>query len=85
MNTVELLAHIKSEVEKATLEGKKDAVNMYLVIKHYDQLKDMNAVEFAKAIGRTENYKSEFTKGLRLAEKLREEGYEIGSIFSSAK
>ena len=39
MDTKELLAYIKDEVAKAALEKNKDAVNMYLVVKHAEELK----------------------------------------------
>jgi hypothetical protein len=74
MNQSELLRHIKGEVAKAALERNKDGVNMYLVVKYADQLKDINPIDFASAIGRKESYKTEFAKGLKLAQIIKERG-----------
>ena len=67
MKIDELLAHIKKEVEQATLDKNKDAVNMYLVIKYAEQLKGIDPIMFAAAVGRKESYATEFRKGLKLA------------------
>ncbi len=75
MNTSELLAHIKSEVAHAALSKNKDAVNMYLVIKYADQLKHIDPVEFASAIGRNDSYATEFRKGLKVAQVIAERGF----------
>ena len=72
MNTSELLAFIKSEVDAAALSKNKDAVNMYLVVKYAEQLKSIDPVEFATAIGRNESYATEFRKGLKLAQVIAE-------------
>lgn len=74
MNTSELLSSIKSEVAEAALSQTKDAVNMYLVVKHADQLKDINPLEFARSIGRKASYATEFRKGLNLAKIINERG-----------
>ncbi len=74
MNTAQLLAKIKAEVESATKEKRKDAVNMYLVVKYADQLKDIDPVAFARAIGRTDAYSTEFRKGINLAQIIKERG-----------
>jgi len=74
MNKIELLAYIKSEIDKAALLKKKDAVNMYLVVKHAEQLKDIDPIEFAKAIGRNKSYATEFRKGLNLASVIKDKG-----------
>jgi hypothetical protein len=47
---------------------------LYLVVKYADQLKDINPIDFALAIGRTESYKTEFAKGLKLALIIKERG-----------
>jgi hypothetical protein len=44
------------------------------VVKYADQLKDINPIDFALAIGRTESYKTEFAKGLKLALIIKERG-----------
>ncbi|MAD15879.1 MAG: hypothetical protein CL579_07340 [Alteromonadaceae bacterium] len=67
MRTSELIEHIKSEVAQAALDKNKDAVNMYLVVKYANQLKDLNPIDFALSIGRKESYATEFRKGLKLA------------------
>ena len=74
MNTSELLAFIKSEVDAAALSKNKDAVNMYLVVKYAEQLKSIDPVEFSKEIGRNESYATEFRKGLKLAQIIAERG-----------
>jgi hypothetical protein len=74
MNQDELLNYIKNEVTKAALEKNKDGVNMYLVVKYAEQLKDINPIEFSLAIGRNESYKTEFSKGLKLAKIIKERG-----------
>lgn len=74
MNKSELLEHIKNEVAKASITKSKDAVNMYLVIKHADQLKDIDPIEFALSIGRNESYATEFRKGLKVAQVINERG-----------
>ena len=74
MNQSELLSYIKDEVAKAALEKNKDGVNMYLVVKYAEQLKDINPIEFSLAIGRNESYKTEFAKGLKLAQIIKERG-----------
>ena len=74
MKTYELLQYIKNEVTKAEIARNKDAVNMYLVIKYYDQLKDIDPIEFADAIGRKESYATEFRKGLNLAKVINDRG-----------
>ncbi len=74
MNRSELLAHIKQQVASAALEKNKDAVNMYLVVKHADQLSDIDPVDFANAIGRRDSYATEFRKGLKLAKVIKEQG-----------
>lgn len=74
MKQSELINHIRQEVEKAALEKKKDAVNMYLVIKHAEELRHIDPVEFSLSIGRNESYSSEFRKGLRLASVIEERG-----------
>ena len=74
MSTKELLAKIKAEVESAAKDRRKDAVNMYLVIKYADQLKDVEPVEFARAIGRTDAYATEFRKGINVAQVIAERG-----------
>jgi hypothetical protein len=70
----ELLNYIKDEVAKAAVIKNKDAVNMYLVIKYAEQLKDINPLDFALAIGRNESYATEFRKGLNLARVIKERG-----------
>jgi hypothetical protein len=74
MNQSELLSYIKDEVAKAALSKNKDAVNMYLVVKHADQLKDINPIEFASAIDRNDSYATEFRKGLKLAKVIADRG-----------
>ena len=74
MKQTELLIYIKNELEKAVLDRNKDAVNMYLVVKYADQLKDIEPIEFAEAIGRKESYATEFRKGLKLAQVINERG-----------
>jgi hypothetical protein len=74
MNQKELLAYIKREIEYAALSKEKDAVNMYLVVKYAEQLKDIDPIEFASAIGRKESYATEFRKGLNLARVITERG-----------
>jgi len=74
MNQSELLNYIKGEVEKAALDKNKDGVNMYLVVKYAEQLKDINPIEFSLTIGRNESYKTEFSKGLKLAKIIKERG-----------
>jgi len=75
MNQSELLSYIKREVEEAAISKKKDAVNMFLVVKYADQLKDIDPIEFASAIGRKESYATEFRKGLNLAKVIAERGF----------
>jgi hypothetical protein len=70
----ELLAHIKSEVEKAAASKNKDAVNMYLVVKYAEDLQGIDPVEFSSAIGRNDSYATEFRKGLKLAKIISERG-----------
>lgn len=74
MHKSELLKYIKEEVAKAALNKNKDAVNMYLVVKYADQLKDIDPIEFAEAVGRNESYATEFRKGLKLAAVIAERG-----------
>ena len=74
MNTIQLLAHIKSEVEAAAKDKKKDAVNMYLVIKYADQLHEIDPIDFSRAIGRRDSYATEFRKGLKLAKIIEQRG-----------
>ena len=74
MNTKELLAYIKNEVAKAALERNKDAVNMYLVVKYAEKLKDIDPRDFAAEIGRKDSYATEFRKGLNLAKVIKERG-----------
>ena len=74
MKIEELLNHIKTEVAKAALIKNKDAVNMYLVVKFAEQLKAIDPVEFALAIGRNESYATEFRKGIKLASVIKERG-----------
>ena len=74
MNISELLAHIKSEVAHAALSKNKDAVNMYLVVKYANQLKDIDPIEFSSTIGRKVSYATEFRKGLKLAKIITERG-----------
>ena len=74
MNRHELLRYIKKEVDEAALEKRKDAVNMYLVIKHADELSDIDPVEFARKIGRTDAYATEFRKGINVAKIIAERG-----------
>ena len=47
---------------------------MYLVVKHADQLKDINPIEFASAIDRNDSYATEFRKGLKLAQVIADRG-----------
>ena len=74
MNTKELLAYIKDEVVKATPEKNKDAVNMHLVVKHAEELKDIDPIDFVTAIGRKDSYATEFRKGIKLAKVIKEKG-----------
>ena len=74
MNQSELLSYIKREVEEAALSKTKDSVNMFLVVKYADQLKDIDPIEFASAIGRKESYATEFRKGLNLAKVIADRG-----------
>lgn len=74
MTTSELLIYIKDEVSKAALEKKKDAVNMYLVVKYAQQLKHIDPVDFVSAIGRNDSYATEFRKGIKLAEVIADRG-----------
>lgn len=74
MKQSELINHIRQEVDKAALEKKKDAVNMYLVIKHAKESRHIDPVEFPLSIGRNESYSTKFKKGLRLASVIEERG-----------
>jgi len=74
MKTSELLSYIKEEVEKAAQKRNKDAVNMYLVVKHAEQLKSIDPVAFVRAIGRNDSYATEFRKGIKLAEVIADRG-----------
>jgi len=74
MNTSELIEYIRSEVAHAALSKNKDAVNMYLVVKYADRLKNIDPIEFAGAIGRNDSYATEFRKGLKLAKIIAERG-----------
>ena len=74
MNRTELLSYIKDEVAKAAVAKNKDAVNMYLVVKYADQLKDIDPVEFVRSIGRNDGYATEFRKGIKLARVIAERG-----------
>lgn len=74
MNTNELLIYIKGEVAKAALEKNKDAVNMFLVVKYAEQLKDLDPIVFVNTIGRNDSYTTEFRKGLKLAKVIAERG-----------
>ncbi len=74
MKIDELLAHIKEEIAKATIEKNKDAVNMYLVVKYAEQLKGIDPIVFATAVGRKPSYATEFRKGLKLAKIIKERG-----------
>ena len=74
MNRTELLSYIKDEVAKAAVVKNKDAVNMYLVVKYADQLKDIDPVAFVRSIGRTDSYATEFRKGIKLAKVITERG-----------
>ena len=74
MKQDKLLNYIKDEVAKAAIEKSKDGVNMYLVVKYAEQLKNINPVDFSLAIGRKESYKAEFSKGLKLAQIIKERG-----------
>jgi hypothetical protein len=74
MNRSELLAYIKDEVAKAALSKNKDAVNMYLVVKYAEQLKDIDPIEFVNLIGRNDSYATEFRKGLKLAQVIEDRG-----------
>lgn len=74
MNTNELLAYIKKETSKAALVKNKDAVNMYLVVKYAEQLKNIDPIDFANAIGRKDSYATEFRKGIKLATVIKERG-----------
>jgi hypothetical protein len=74
MKQNELIQYIKNEVKMASFEKKADAVNMYLVIKYANQLKDIDPTEFSLGIGRKESYKTEFRKGLKLAEVIKDRG-----------
>ncbi|ATD07214.1 hypothetical protein SIO17_09220 [Pseudoalteromonas piscicida] len=74
MNTSELIEHIKNEVAQAALDKNKDAVNMYLVVKYAEQLREIDPIDFALSIGRNESYATEFRKGLKLATIINERG-----------
>lgn len=74
MNRSELIEHIKNEVAQAALDKNKDAVNMYLVVKYADQLREIDPIDFALSIGRNESYATEFRKGLKLATIINERG-----------
>ena len=74
MNRSELIEHIKNEVAQAALDKNKDAVNMYLVVKHADQLREIDPIDFALSIGRNESYATEFRKGLKLATIISKRG-----------
>lgn len=74
MNTNELLAYIKKETSKAALVKNKDAVNMYLVVKYAEQLKNIDPIDFANAIGRKDSYATEFRKGIKLAKVIKDRG-----------
>ena len=74
MNKSELIEHIKNEVAQAALDKNKDAVNMYLVVKYAEQLREIDPIDFALSIGRNESYATEFRKGLKLATIINERG-----------
>jgi len=74
MNTNELLTYIRDEVAKAALEKNKDAVNMFLVVKYAEQLKDLDPIHVVNAIGRNDSYATEFRKGIKLAKIIEERG-----------
>ncbi|KPZ59636.1 hypothetical protein AN391_00974 [Pseudoalteromonas sp. P1-13-1a] len=74
MDTSELIEHIKNEVAQAALDKNKDAVNMYLVVKYAEQLKEIDPIDFALSIGRNESYATEFRKGLKLATIINKRG-----------
>ncbi len=74
MKRSELLIYIRNEVSVAGRSRNKDAVNMYLVVKYADQLKDIDPIDFAEAIGRKESYATEFRKGLNLAKVIADRG-----------
>ena len=74
MNTNELLIYIKDEVAKAAIEYNKDAVNMFLVVKYAEQLKNIDPIDFVSAIGRKDSYATEFRKGIKLAEVIADRG-----------
>ncbi|WP_257326541.1 HTH-like domain-containing protein [Pseudoalteromonas rhizosphaerae] len=74
MDTNELIEHIKNEVAQAALDKNKDAVNMYLVVKYAEQLKEIDPIDFALSIGRNESYATEFRKGLKLATIINKRG-----------
>ena len=74
MRTNELLQYIRTEIDKAAIYKSKDAVNMYLVVKYANQLRDLDPIEFSLAIGRNESYATEFRKGLKLASVIEERG-----------
>ena len=74
MNKSELIEHIRNEIAQAAPEKNKDAVNMYLVVKYAEQLRDIDPVDFSLSIGRNESYATEFRKGLKLATIINERG-----------
>lgn len=47
---------------------------MYLVVKYADQLKDIEPTDFTSTIGRNDSYSTEFRKGLKLAQVIKQRG-----------
>ena len=74
---MELIETARLALQKAEKEKKKDATFHCLVLIHADELQDYGGKDFCREVGAKATYKTEFSKMIAAARRLKEMGYVI--------
>ena len=76
---MELALKISKEIEKASESDERTAMFHFQIFFNADELKDVSARDFCKAVGMQETFKVEYKKMLNLREMLAKQGYTVAT------
>jgi len=72
-----MIEEIAREIHNATAHRRKAATIHFQVLKNADELRQMDAKQFCRAVGIEESWAIEFKKMLALADLMHNEGYTL--------
>ena len=75
-----MLEEIAREIAKGKAEGRKTETIHYQVFKNAKELRHLSPGAFCEAVGIEPSWQIEFSKMIKLAERLEEDGLEVAPI-----